>query len=90
MSKQKSDLFCCQHSSIASSDFLVEPGDVIRGEPAITSLLRLYYPIREQRAKFLTGPELALDGQTPLEVWHNGERQRVKDLLMQRLAGMIA
>ena len=90
MSKQKSDWFSYRHSSSVSADFLVEQREVIRGEPAITSLLRLYYPIREQRVKFLTSPVLALGGQTPLEVWHNGERQRVKDLLMQRLAGMIA
>ena len=91
MGKEKADWLSYRKTSRASADFLIER-EVIIGigvEPSLTTLLRLYYPTREQRAKFLTTTTLALEGQAPLSVWKQGGRQRVKNLLVQRLVGMV-
>lgn len=58
-------------------------------DPSLTTLLRSYYPTKAFRKKFLTNPVLIWHGQTPLEALKNGERDKVKDLLIQRLTGMI-
>lgn len=89
MGKEKLDWLSYRKTPRASADFLIEREVIIGVEPSLTTLLRLYYPTREQRAKFLTTATLALEGQTPLSVWKQGGRQRVKNLLVQRLAGMV-
>lgn len=57
--------------------------------PSLTTLLRQYYPTKEIRKKFFTHPVLIWEGQTPLEALKNGERDKVKQLLIQRLTGMV-
>ena len=89
MGKEKTDWLSYRKTPRVSADFLIEREVIIGVEPSLTTLLRLYYPTREQRAKFLTNTTLDLEGQTPLSVWKQGGRQRVKNLLVQRLAGMV-
>lgn len=84
MGKEKLDWLSYRKTPRVSADFLIEREMIIGVEPSLTTLLRLYYPTREQRAKFLTNTALDLDGQTPLSVWKQGGRQRVKQLLVQR------
>ena len=66
MGKEKTDWLSYRKTPRVSADFLIEREVIIGVEPSLTTLLRLYYPTREQRAKFLTTTTLALEGQTPL------------------------